>query len=117
MNNQRQKFIILNKTEFEGRFRNGSHRVGEFKASFNQLKKMLGTKYTRGGDKTNVTWEVLLDDLKTYFDIYDYKYYDKESPVRNPDKVIAWSIGGHEAMSGLKAELLLTQLKEEISKG
>lgn len=109
---KRQKFIVLSKTEFEHLFSNASFNVGYFEATMNELRKMLGKKYTRGGDKVNVTWEIMLED-KTYFRIYDYKYYGKNSPLLNPNETITWSIGSHDKESGLKAMLFLEQLKKE----
>lgn len=109
---KRQRFALLNKTELERVFLNGTYLTGRIECSLNDLRKTLGKKFTRNmSDKTTVDYIVMLED-KTVFTVYDYKYYGKDSPYYNPDKVISWSIGAKNEVDGAIAKLFMYQLLE-----
>ena len=109
----RRKFALLNKTDLEHSFSKGTHWVGDFKGSLNDLRKMLGKGFTRvKRSKLTIQYSVLLDDL-TFFTLYDYKSEPKERPYNNPDLPFNWHIGAKDELSGTKALLLLQQLALE----
>lgn len=73
---------------------NGTHRVGSFTASANQLRRILGppTIDAMSGDG-KVTMEWHFETPAGPATLYDYKW----DAASAPDEVDTWSIGGHDS--------------------